>query len=377
MSQAHAETDSGAQRPKSQRDLAIDLIKGYCVASMITGHIAAGSLVANTLHIFPKFDGASGFVLLSGLLLGIIQSARITGPGGFRAVIAQTLKRARIVYVAQILLSVAGVAAAFWFGWNPDTFPPDLRQMSSPTLILGILTMNIAPPGGDVLRLYVVFLLLAAGVYALLRQRRSVLTFVLSGAVACAGYAFPHETSLSLLGGAPSASWAGWQLLFVSAIILGWHWRRLMVAEWIGAHQWTVLLVGAGVSAIAAIASLMPADEEWLFSKYLFPPGRILVAYAVVAALYVVSSWILRALPPKLLRPVLLIGQRSLDSYIIQAFAGVLIMAALVLRPTSLTAQIAVVLIIVLCWGWAALRSRFRINSCMDLLSIARLRPRT
>ncbi|MGP9618461.1 OpgC domain-containing protein [Arthrobacter sp. AOP36-A1-22] len=337
------------------RDRAIDVVRGYCIASMVTGHVASSSVAANVLHIFPNFDGASGFVLLSGLVLGIVQSKRMM-TSGFASVRTKTFRRAAMIYLAQLILSIVGVAAVILAGWRHDTFPPALGSMSYPEIVAGIMTMNIAPPGGDVLRLYVVFLLLAPGVYWLLAKGKWLTTLCLSLLLAGTGYTFPFQTSFSLFGGAPSASWAAWQLLFVSAIILGWYWRPLGMAAWIKAHSLLVFLSGACITVLAGAVSYLIPTSEWMFNKYTFPPGRIAVAYAVVASLYVAAAWLLERLPKWTLRPVYMVGQKSLDAYVIQSFAVVLCAGVLGSVSTSIVSQMTAVAVLISCWAWAELR---------------------
>lgn len=340
-----------------RRDVAIDVLRGYCIASMVTGHIAAFSVIANALHVFPKFDGASGFVLLSGLVLGVVQSKRIESHGIARVTIT-TYRRAALIYLAQIALGVFGTCAALLIGWKHDIFPSDLESMPLVDLITGILTMNIVPPGGDVLRLYVMFLIIAPGIYLLMSKGQWVLCLLLSLALASIGYIFPVETSFSLFGGAPSASWASWQLLFVSAIVLGWYWRSSNIKSWIMSRSLMIFLTGAGITVVAAAISTFFPASDWIFNKYTFPPGRILVAYAVMASLYVVVTWSTEKLPRNFYRPLAVVGQRSLDSYIIQSLAVILIVGLLDLPSRSLITQVLAICVIFVCWIWAEIRSR-------------------
>ncbi|NLG47179.1 OpgC domain-containing protein, partial [Gordonia sp. (in: high G+C Gram-positive bacteria)] len=60
------------RRRHSGRDLAIDATRGVAIWSMISLHFAAGTIVAAPTHEYPYVDGMSAFVLLSGLVLGIV-----------------------------------------------------------------------------------------------------------------------------------------------------------------------------------------------------------------------------------------------------------------------------------------------------------------
>lgn len=104
----------------ASRDQTIDLIRGYCIVSMVTGHLAGFLLLAGIFHVFPKFDGASGFVLLGGLVLGMVERRRVLREG-LAAVPTKSVRRLGLIYGAQVALVVVGVVAAF-SGWDSHNF---------------------------------------------------------------------------------------------------------------------------------------------------------------------------------------------------------------------------------------------------------------
>ena len=58
----------------ARRDPTIDVIRGICIASMVIGHSANGSLLYHLTHGAIWIDAATGFVLLAGLVIGVVQS---------------------------------------------------------------------------------------------------------------------------------------------------------------------------------------------------------------------------------------------------------------------------------------------------------------
>lgn len=54
------------------RDLAIDATRGVAIWSMVTAHFATDAPLASPTHAFPYVDGMSAFVMLSGIVLGLV-----------------------------------------------------------------------------------------------------------------------------------------------------------------------------------------------------------------------------------------------------------------------------------------------------------------
>lgn len=345
------------RRPlRPARDRSIDLIRGLCITSMISGHIAAASLLSVAFHIIPKFDGASGFVLLGGLVLGIVRRAQVNSIG-VAGLERKTARQIFVLYTAQLVLVGLGVWAAFG-GWESRNFP-QMQTLSAEDLAAHSLMMTLAPPGGDVLRLYVFLLGLCMIAYPLLV--RGWWIAVLSGSLGIhvLGQFFPNATSFSPFPEqAASAGWAGWQLLFISALVLGWYWKEANVPEILDRHGRKFLVISAAIVAVAAAGSLLLPQtlEEAIFSKYTFPVGRVLVAYAVVTVLYIGVRLTLRFVPLLWFRPLVSMGSYSLDSYIIQAVVVIVGFGFGSLSSSSSAAFPTAVATLLLCWGWAEIR---------------------
>lgn len=309
---------------------------------MVLCHLHGSGLLYRITHVHPAFDGASGFVLLSGLVLGMVQRRRLNREG-LPALQAKTARRLGLLYLAQVGLGTLALLVS----------PPfRVYAAADPAVaVLGVLTLQVAPSVGNILRMYVVFFILALVAYRLLAARRTVALLSASLALYVGGaYLAPAYTTFS--SGPTQAeafSWAGWQLLFFSALVLGWHWQRLDVAGFLELRRWPVLAAALGGLVVSRIA--YPYLPE-LFAKDKFAPGRILVAYLGVAFLIVSVDLLLARVPHQIFRPLTALGQRSLDSYLWQAVAGVvLVSGAGVPRSAALALGT-----LAACWAWAELR---------------------
>lgn len=343
----------------SGRDDAIDIIRGYCIVSMVFGHMAGSTMLSSILHVFPKFDGASGFVLLSGLVLGRVQARRING-AGLSVVQKKTVKRMVFIYGIQVFLVLLGCIAVISGGWRNSNYPP-LDGMPFVELLGNSLMMTLAPPGGDVLRLYVFLLGIAMVGYFLLLREMWVVFLGLSLGLHAVAQWYPSFSSFSPFAEqAPSAGWAGWQLLFATALVLGWYWQRLNIAVWIDSNALRVLCVCVCVSVLVLVVSrvVSPEIDSLMFNKYTFPLGRVVAAYSVVTALYVLVRWVLRTFPRVWLRPILMIGKKSLDSYVIQAIAVIVMFGFTSISSSSLQSMTLATLTLFACWLWAEARTR-------------------
>lgn len=324
------------------RWVAIDVVRGCAIVSMVVSHLHGDGAFYRFTHLQAGFDGASGFVLLSGLVLGMVQHRRL-GREGLPAVQLRTARRLGLLYASQVGLGLLALLVIPAFREPAEADPRGA--------VLGVLALRVAPSAGNILRMYVVFFLLAIPVYVLLAAGRTAVALLSSLAVYLAGaYAGPAYTTFSGAAGGQGFSWAGWQLLFFSALALGWHWRRLDARAFLSRRRWQVLAGTAlGLVATRLAYPYVPA----LFAKSVFAPGRILVAYLGLAFLVVLVDLLLERLPGWPLRPLAALGRRSLDCYLWQALAGMLLLSTALVPRSALLAWGT----LGWCWGWAEARA--------------------
>ena len=215
------------------RDRAIDVLRGLCIVSMTTAHLAAGSWPWQVFHLGTFVDGAVGFVFLSGLVRrhDPTPGDRPRRPaGGAAKVVAahgvDLLRPTRAV--------PAGVRPVAVDPARESTYP-SVDALGGPLpAALASLSLRFSPHFTSILSLYVVLLLLAVAAVVGLRFRRrpggrrgSVLLYI-------AGYLWPAPFTFSVQPGVPGpVNWATWQLLFMAALVVGWHWHGARV-RWAG-----------------------------------------------------------------------------------------------------------------------------------------------
>src|SRR4051794_18306348 len=129
----HGGLARAARLPTPGRLAAVDIIRGFCILSMVSSHLTVGSLLSRALHPFPAFDGAPGFVLLSGLVLGIVQHKRFAAHG-LAAVEWKTVRRIGVIVVAQLSLVLLGLVVGLA---APHDGVPPVREYSITDLVWG------------------------------------------------------------------------------------------------------------------------------------------------------------------------------------------------------------------------------------------------
>lgn len=334
-----------------RRDVALDLLRGYCIVSMVLAHLAPGHQLTAVVHVVPNFDGLSGFVLLSGLVLGMIQRRRFDREG-VGPVLQQGRQRWRLLLRVHLVLVVTTLLVV-------ALGDPDYAFADRDWAWWDWATLGIVPLEASVMRLYLVLMLLVLPAYFLLARGRVRLLLAVSVGIAVAGWLWPT------LGTIPApvvglyydpqvvALWTGWQLVFVLPLVLGWFWSDLDVSTWLARRTWFVAVAcAAAVVAGWVFTPLAPA----LFSKYDAAPGRVFVAFAFAFGAYAVLAWGVDRWPHGWLRPVQMLGRRSLDSYVIHA---VVLCGPLALWPPAPGAAAGLVVALLTlsgAWAWAEWR---------------------
>ncbi|MBM9469111.1 OpgC domain-containing protein [Nakamurella leprariae] len=379
MSERTEVTEPADAPPVAPRRIAaFDVLRGLCIVSMTTAHLAAGSLPYEVLHAAVWIDGAVGFVFLSGLVLGVVQRSRADRPTG---VVTRTLlRRAGLIYLAHLFLVVLALVIAAVDPERTSTLAP--RPLASVDGVGGLgptiwaaLTLRISPPLVSILSLYVVCLLLA--VPAVLALRRGWWPLVVGGSLVlyAVGYvvgegstALPRSTfTFPQFPGVPGAvNWACWQLLFLVGLTIGWHWRSERVQSLVG----NVRVIAAAAVALALFVVLGYAVTEgptaiWRTSvQSLFLEGRLGLGTIVMALLAFLvlrpaAAWLLDTVP-MVASPFARLGRHALDCYLILSTVVLLTPSVFRLEGASLLATLYAFDVLVLCWVWCLVRDRRR-----------------
>lgn len=314
-----------APESAGKRDLRIDLLRGFCVFVMTVDHVGGESSWLYVLTGGNRFfvSAAEGFVLLSGLSMGMVYANTIRRDG-VRAMFGKVAGRARFLYVLTVALTIsfAAVSAAFGTPWAAAATPADSRVRFA----LEVITFHRSYSLTDVLVLYT--LLVAAAGPALWAMSRGWTWLVLALSFAAWTLA---QISLDLVprawdivdGGFP---FSAWQLLFFLGLAVGYHRRRIerflepsrLVAVGVAA---IVALVAVNAIAAHYVAGWIGVDVwDLLFDKNDARIGRVLALIGAASFLYalITVAWVpARRVAGWLLLPL---GTRSLFAYAVQLF---------------------------------------------------------
>lgn len=217
-----------------QREIALDAWRGLMLVVMAAYHYG-GALKAVTYQIFGYVSAAEGFVLLSGVMCGLVYGryARISA----RMLYERTWRRAWTIYryhVAVLLLLLVAVSLTRLMPGDLDVYYARSKLwlfVENPAAGAGLSVLLLLLPSSiGILGLYVVYMALSPFVLTLFERGRAGLVFVASvllwlfaqlGGSAVLARNLPwHE--LMYLG---DFDVFAWQLLFVTGCFIGW--RRM------------------------------------------------------------------------------------------------------------------------------------------------------
>ena len=286
----------------------IDVLRGLALCSMVTTHTETfthKTLLWHAFHVQRWIDGAFLFVVLSGLVTGIVHR-RVVDRDGLGASQRKLLRRACLIYVVHVALTVTILAVRSWrevgsFGDVPTwTASGGLARG-----VLAILRLRLQLDFNDILPMYVCFLAWAVIAVALLRRQLGWLVAVISVIVyalaqAIGGLALkPHSWDVG-----------SWQLLFTAGLLIGWSWeheRLLLAREW----RRRVILVSVVVWAVLAGAALVARGSmEREFGSGLGRLSGGWLAFVFTGAAMVVAFPLIDRLwrAPPLDRPLRMLG---------------------------------------------------------------------
>jgi hypothetical protein len=297
----------------------IDVLRGLALCSMVTTHtetFTSKTLLWHAFHFQRWIDGAFVFVALSGMVTGIVHR-RVVERDGLGASRRKLVRRAGLIYVVHLALTLAIITARSWrevgsFGDAPTW--SDSGGVVHATL--AVLRLRLQLDFNNILPMYVCFLLWAVVAVALLRRRLVWLVVTLSVVV----YMLSHVVSGGLAFKPDSWSIGSWQLLFTAGLVVGWSWEHER-GDLAAKHRRRLTVVATAVWAVIFVAArVAPAGVERVFGAALdrFNGGWLAFVFAA-AAMVVAFSLIDRCGPiPRLgppLRIVGTVGSKGLPGY--------------------------------------------------------------
>ncbi len=324
-----------------RRDLRIDLLRGFCVLVMIVDHVGGESSWLYALTGGNRFyvSAAEGFVLLSGFAMGMVHHATIRRHG-VRAMFEKVFGRARFLYLATVLLTIAFAAVSTELGAPyAELMTPAAGKLD---FTFSVVTFHRTYSLTDILVLYTLLVLAAGPVLWLIARGYTGLVLTASVAAWMAAQValdrVPRAWQI-VDGGFP---FSAWQLLFFLGLAIGYHRER--ISAFLSPRRLLALGVGAVVALLVvraiAAAMLQPVGaageiQQLLFDKNDARIGRILALFAAAAFAYaaLTVAWVpVRRATGRLLLPM---GQRALFAYGVQLFA-VAFFASQLMAPVRL-----------------------------------------
>lgn len=337
------------------RDLRLDFFRGLANWAIFLDHIPNNAVAWLTSRNYGFSDAADLFVFISGYTAAFVYARRMYTQG----VVAGTallLRRVWQLYVAHVLLFVFYVASVHYLAHNFNV--PHLmdefnvaRLMDQPVeLLTQGLVLQFKPLNMDVLPLYIV---LMAGFPPLLWLMMRLPNVSLAASIAVYFLARYLNWNFPAY---PSGSWYfnpfTWQLLFTIgawAAVGGAAQVYRMVRSQTALITSSAFIVFALIVTLSSrfdgLAAMLPAQLLETFipnDKTNLAPYRVLhlLALAVVVAHIMPENW--GGLRWRLVRPIIVCGQRSLEVFCVGIFLSFVAHFILETYSGDLTTQIAV-----------------------------------
>ncbi len=280
----------------ASRDLRFDWLRGYAVLIMLVDHIGSPSW----LYIFTGGDrfyvsAAEAFVFISGFIVGVVYGG-VFQRETFQAVWQKAWKRAWTLYKLTLVLYLF---ILIWSSFFPSPWQAQLPESISVPLISSVLLLEQTFDFVDIPLVYTVLMLLAPFALYLLHAQKGWLLLLISGSLWLV-YQIPGFAQLlPLLPNSDSLNVQTWQLLFFTAMFLGYH--RESVSRFFSglpkpitsAYLKIVNLLTVILLAIFIVRFLEPSQTisasisenrglvDVLFDKKMLAVGRLIAAFFI------------------------------------------------------------------------------------------------
>lgn len=341
----------------------MDALRGLCIISMVIAHVAARSPMYKVSHGLIWVDGAMGFVLLSGLVLGLVHRGRASHEGGLRSSVLSILRRTRLLWILNLSLTLLALVLGSLRSSRAELPSFAEHGVLGSAWRASVLALN---PPLSILGMYVVLMLVAVGAVWMLDRGWTVALLVLSGAVYAAAALSGVDTSLPGQGSDQAFHLAAWQGLFILGLTIGWHWKERQLRAFVLRRP--VVIAAAAVLIVFAVLAHLTVRVEmfdgtnagWLlrllFAKLNLGIGAILFTIVVAVVAYAAVEWLLLTRAVRVFKPVITLGRRSLDAYVISTALAMALPTALAFGTESLLAQLFVLLTLLVCWVWCTFK---------------------
>ncbi|WP_203135755.1 OpgC domain-containing protein [Microbacterium sp. JZ31] len=348
------EDDSGA------RDLRIDMVRGFVIIVVVVTHIEVTSPYSfASLKVIGAITGAELFVLLSGIVLGMVFPAAVRRGGEWAAALG-AWARARKQYV----VALAVILLIFAIGFLPfvdtsavttftdrgtgedgtatqgrvyDLYPNADRLLDYPPpwyAVRQFLLLEMGPWPFNIMGLFVVLSLAYPALMFLIKRRLWWLVLLISWGLYAVHIVFPDYAPLSSQFDAVFPLLA-WQVLFTHGLVIGYYRRQIIRAMTtpIGKIAAGVFVVGyvgflvylwAG-DAFGFVPAPFPADLYGMLYDSGYPRidmhwGRLLNIVLVILCSYAVLTVAWKPFDVTMGWLWIPLGQASLYVFIVHVF---------------------------------------------------------
>jgi enterochelin esterase-like enzyme len=282
--------------PTGRRDLRLDFLRGFCALAMIIDHVGGASwLYALTGGNRFYTSAAEGFVFISGLVVGLVYRGFLEADG-LGVALRRLMERAAQLYLVAVGLTLTFVPLSEMLSL-PWAQGIDLSDPAA--FVVSVLTLHRTYYVVDIPLLYALLLAAAVPALVLLSQGRTTLVLGFSWVLWAAYQFFPDQADVPWqIAGNYAFHFSAWQVLFITAMVLGYH-RERVAAALAGVPRWPALVV-SGVVFAGLVQLYRLGDAVWrrlpvedpstldvteiivaLFGKGDLRPGRI-IAFAIV-----------------------------------------------------------------------------------------------
>ena len=355
------------------RDLRLDLLRGWCIFSMVCDHAGADH-AAFVKHVTGAggwpMTGAHGFVLLSGTVMGLVY-ASVIAQEGLGGAFVKALRRGRTLYLVAIALGLLQLA----FSLTPWGGGARLSDYNMETLV-GLATLH---HGADALMASYALLIFSAPLaFYLFERGRWYLVLAVSLLLWAGSQRFPDQFSLSFEIALPLMQW---QLLFVVGLLVGYH--RAQIGTWLSGRRRTAYLVCLFTAwSLLLVVVLLPArvpwswfghDVSWLLyalnprwpGAEAFPsyddngPLHMLAIFVFAFSLFHLVDWAWPVVSAALGWLLIPLGQAALYVYAAHLVVVTMVIANLPFYSGLQGAILDVVLLAAMLLLWLMVRTRF------------------
>jgi len=309
-----------------KRDLRLDLLRGFAVLVMVVDHFGGASwlyLITGNNSFFTS--GAEAFVLISGMVVGIVYG-NMALKEGIRAAVIKALQRAWTLYRLTIVMTLvfAAISDFFQLPWAKDVTIGDPIMFT-----LNVILMRQTYYLADIPLMYTV-LMAAAPIGLYLLYKRKTTWLVVGSFVLWTGFQYINAEQIMIIPIVGNTTFhpAAWQLIFFWAMAFGYH-RKEISARFSTMPRWAFFLLSTLLflwllhlysTETQVLAEMYPWVDiqsivRELFNKSTVAPGRIIATVVCFQFGYLLLTFFWRPLWAAVGWFFTPLGQNSLYSY--------------------------------------------------------------